>query len=176
MNAMGVLLTLISISCTVAPVGSVLYQYQNNPADLIMTDQMSEFVDILNMVQHFVAPRLVHSEFNQTSHVSIFVINFTNPLNLTLTLSEASAELRCAQDQYSISNASIAEPIRIPAYESANITITCVSSEDITEYLNTVHANQATIDIELVRLRIVVDGFTVQLGQPIRIDNVPIIR
>jgi hypothetical protein len=173
-NVLGIVLTLISVSCTFAPVGAVLITYQNDPAGMVVTPEVNQMLNSNLFNGSFALPQLVSYDYNEASHTCTYVINFTNPVNLNLTLNEASAQIVCAGDNFSLANASLVNPVTFFASETANLTMTCVLSPDISDHLATCHDSAKSLDIELSALTINVEDITVQLSQPFRISNVPV--
>jgi hypothetical protein len=186
MQAVGIILLLISIGTIVGPVGAVVVMYRDNLVQLVVPPQINDIINgnsaISNITQDngksgpggFLTPVFVGAQIDNVSRTFTVTVNFTNTFNLNLTLNGLSAGVVCSQHNYPLGNISINGVIEVLSGETTQITVSGAWNQDAENHFTTEHAGATAIDVNLVNLTIDVNGITVQQTEPISVGSVPL--
>ena len=182
MKKIKLLLTLLTIIITIAPIGLGLLFYRDNLIGAVVPPEIVDIMgDVFNNVEgigdvdsNFGLPKLVGApQYNPETKTLIFTINFTNPLDTQLTVNKLEAGVVSHNDGVFLGNISIDEPLSLNPKETKEITIQGVLSDEAINYLETKSINQNSINIDLVNLTADVAGVTVEIDEQ-NIGNLPI--
>ena len=185
MQAIGIILLLISIGTIVGPVGAVVVMYRDNLIQLVIPPQINDIINgngINTITQDngssgpggFLAPVFVGAQIDNASRTFTVTVNFTNTFNLNLTLNGLSAGVECSQHNYPLGTISTNGVIEVLSGETTQITISGPWTQDAENHFTTEHAGATAIDVNLVNLTIDVNGITVQQSEPISVGSVPL--
>jgi hypothetical protein len=122
----------------------------------------------------FMSPVLVSSQIDSTSRTVTVVANVTNPLSYDLTVNSFDSTIVCSQDNYQIGAIKLANPVMIPATQTAQVTITGYWTQDTENHILTNHPGATSIAVNLVDTTIDVNGIVVQSPAPISAGSIPI--
>jgi hypothetical protein len=181
MQAVGIILILISIGTVVGPIAGVVVMYRDNLAGLVITPQINDLMNggsgsgimandqaINNNNQdnyfggNIVLPSFVSSSVNQADRTFQVIFNVTNPLNYDLTVNSISSTVQCSQDHYVLGSISLANPVVIPSGQSSMLTISGYWTQNAENHIQTSHTGQTSINVELINTSVDVNGITVQ--------------
>ena len=192
MQAIGVILLLISIGTIVGPVGAVVIMYRDNLVQLVVPPQINDIIsgnssliaDNTNYnnetgpgnldVGGIIAPVIVDKQIDNVSRTFTLTVNFTNTLNLNLTLNQFSANVVCSQHNYPLGNIQLSQAVEIDAGQTAQLLISGLWTQDAENHFVSGHGGASQIDVNLVDVTIDVNGITIQQSEPVPIDSVPI--
>ncbi len=191
MQAVALILLLISVGTLVGPIGAVAVVYRNNLAQVVVPPQLNDIINgnILNETTvnetqnngsgsnagEFMMPIFVGANVDNVSRTFSITVNFTNTFNFDLTLNSLSANVVCSQHNYSLGSITLAGgPIQINSGETHQVTVSGVWTQDAENHVKTEHPNAATIDVNLVNLTVDVNGITIVQSEPVSVPNVPL--
>jgi hypothetical protein len=187
MQAVGLILLLISIGTVVGPVGAVVVMYRDNLVQLVVPPEINDIINgnstLANITQDngasgsggFLTPVFVGSQIDSMSRTFTVTVNFTNTFNLNFTLNGLTAGVVCSQHNYPLGNINLNGVIEILSGETTQITASGSWTQDAENHFLTEHLGATAIDVNLVDLTINVNGITVQQTEPISVGSVPII-
>jgi len=196
MQIVGVILVLISVGTIVGPIGAVAFTYRDNLVQLVVPPQIN---DIMNGNSSFlfanttnndnkngntgdgddfgnvgiIAPTIVDVQIDNVSRTFTLTVNFTNPLNMVLTLNQFSAGVICSEHNFPLGSVQLSQPVDIGAGQNSLLTISGLWTQDAENHFTTAHEGDSSIDSSLVNVGIDVNGITIQEAGPISIGSVP---
>jgi len=189
MQAVGIILVLISIGTIVAPIGIVAYTYRDNLLQLVVPPQLEEFMGDNGIVSGnvtgtgnnvtdngggFIAPVIVDKQINQAARTFSLTVNFTNTFSFNLTLNQLSAYVGCSQHSYLLGTVQLASPVVINTGQTTQLQISGAWTSDAESHVRSEHPGATAIDVNLVNLTIEVNGIEIQQTEPVAIGAVPL--
>jgi hypothetical protein len=183
MDKIRLLLSLITIAIIVGPIAGILLVYQNNLLGLVITPEIDKITNMMTSEtmndtiiteKPLEPPTFVGSSYNITSQTVELTFNFTNPFKFDLTISSMLANIECDAHKFPIGNATLNTPFSMHAGETAMITLFVTWTQEALNHFQTAHAEEKSIDVDLVNLTISLKGINVQTNESIEISNVPI--
>lgn len=189
MQAVGIILFLITVGTIAAPVGAVIVMYHDNLAELVVPPEISELIDGNSAALQqnlgisggtntsnpaMMGITVVDKQINALSRTFSITVNFTNPLNLNFTLNNLYAGVQCAEHNFSLGSVGLDGTVAIPAGKAALLTVTGSWTQDAESHFLTEHLGETSIDVNLVDVTVDLNGITIQQNEPIPIGPVPI--
>jgi hypothetical protein len=191
MQALGIVLLLISIGTVVGPVGAVVIMYRDNLAQLVVPPEINDIISgNSNLIPNsgsfsnqsgsseegqFILPVFVDAQVDNVSRTFSVTVDFTNSLGFNLTLKTLSAELQCVQHSYPLGTVETNGVIEIPANETTRITVSGSWTQDAENHFATDHSGANGLDVSLVNAMINVNDIVVTEPGPISIGYVPVV-
>jgi hypothetical protein len=175
MQAIGVILTLVTITTILGPMATVAIQYNNNLSELVLPHQMSEMLNSALGTGNFETPTFVNSDYDNFARTILITVNFTNTFNYNLTLRSISGNVECSLHNYTLGNLSLNKTIDIPAGQSSLIPVLCKLADGAEEHFQTEHAGAKSIDANVMNLTVNVNDITVQLSEKVELPNIPLV-
>ncbi len=156
MQAVGIILLLISIGTTVGPVGAVVVMYRDNLPGLVVPPEINDIMSgnstilATNAVSDqggdgtsdlgpmgFVMPTFVSATVDAPTKTFSVTVNVTDFLNYDLTLNTISATVENSQDGNELASIHLTNPpITILAGQSALVTVSGAWSQAAEDYYN----------------------------------------
>jgi hypothetical protein len=183
MQVVGVLLTLLSITLIVAPVGAVTIIYQNNLQELVIPPEINSLitgeggssflVDGADSVDlsSLISPEFVSADIDNDANTFTVVVDVTNNLNYTFTLNTLSADVYSTQDYYHLVSVQLSNPPVILTPGGTSRVIVVGSWTDAAEtYFIQNYGDASSVSVQLENVTIDVNGITVTMSEPITID------
>ena len=144
MQAVGIILLLISIGTIAGPMGAVVIMYRDNLAGLVITPQIRDIMngnsalipsgknanDNINnnnlntndngssVAGGLITPVFVGAQVDSSSRTFTVTVNVTNNFGYDFTVNGLNATVESSQDHYLLGTVSLANPITIPAGET----------------------------------------------------------
>jgi len=194
MQAIGIILLLISIGTVVGPVGAVVIMYRDNLAQIVVPPQINDIFsgnsslisDNFNTnynnetgpgnldASGIIAPVIVDKQIDIVSRTFTLTVNFTNTFNFNLTLNQFSAGVVCSQHNYPLGNVQLSQAVEIDAGQTAQLLISGLWTQDAESHVVSGHGGASQIDANLVDVTIDVNGITIQQSEPVSIGSVPL--
>ena len=191
LQAIGIVLLLISIGTVAAPVGAVLVMYHDNLIEIVIPPEINDIINSNNIIQDnlidvenggfegsgqspSLMPTIVDVQTDVISRTFSVTVNFTNTFNFNLTLNNLSANLECTQHHYVLGSANIRDSVFIPAGKTTLIVVTGFWTQDAESHFLSQHLGTTSIDVDLANLDIDVNGINIKQTEPINIGSVPI--
>jgi hypothetical protein len=168
-------LILLSIGIIAAPVIWVAVTYQGNFIGFASPLQFSQLIGSTTINSATILPpQLVNATYDETAKTFTIVFNFTNPLNLNLTLNALSTDLTCKADNATLGHVQLAHPVKIDKDTTVDITIVCSWTAQAENHIPTYHAQQDSIPVALTNMVVDVSGVTIKMPTSYDIGNIPI--
>jgi hypothetical protein len=169
LQAIGIILLLISIGTVVGPIGAVVIIYRDNLVQLVVPPQIT---DILNGNSTIFQGNA--AQIDIASRTFTVTVNFTDTFIFDLTLNNVSAEAVCAQHNYPLGNISFNGVILISTGETAQIPVSGLWTQDAENHILTEHPDATSVDVNLVNLTINVNGIVIQQSEPVSVGSIPL--
>jgi hypothetical protein len=196
MQALGIILILISLGTTVAPVAATLVIYRDDLSQLIITPQIK---DIMNgnspifsasnsnsgqnsnpngngdaqSLAGLMNPTLVSLQTDLATQTFSAVFSITNPTNYDLTLNSFTANALMTEQQIPAGSISLTCPVSIPSGQSAQITTSRLWTQQIQDYLLTNYPSSNSVELYVKDVVIDMNGITVTSPGIMDVGNVP---
>jgi hypothetical protein len=190
MQLLGILLVLIYVGAAVGPVAGVVIAYDGNVQEMVIPPEVQNLVTntLSGMTSsspepfnpenptgssssaNFALPQYVSSSFDLAARTVTAVFNFTNPLNLTLTINQVSADVKCHAHGFLLGHAEIPNAVEIPPAQTADITVVFAWTDAAQNHLLTSHPGETTINVDLVNISVNVSGITIETPSTYNVD------
>jgi hypothetical protein len=174
MNKVKVALILLTITIIVLPIASIVFVYRNNLSELIIPPELqnlansSSTIDSFNdesgmFISNITAPTpLGEPMYDSATGVFSYAINFTNPLQTSISVDQVSAQLESKSNNELLCNVSITQPINIASGANGIINTTGIISQDKLDQLENQYKT-GTLDLNdlaLKNINVVANGVT----------------
>ncbi len=170
MQAVGVVLVLISVLTVAAPFAVVAMTYQNNLSELVIPPQVAQIVDeTFPSGLEFTLPTFVGSSVDSAARAITLTVNFTNPLNYNLTLKEISADVVCREHNITLGHADVGKDMVIPAAQSVEVDIVFAWSQTAEDHFLQNHLDERSIQVNLINATVNVNDIKLKLPEAIEI-------
>ena len=187
MQAIGIVLLLISIGTIVGPVGAVVVMYHNDLTQLVIPPQIRDLMNGNSSlipqgssdgggdggIGGLMSPTLVSVQSDPAAHTFSAVFNVTNPTDYDLTLNSLSANALMTQQQIPAGSISLANPVTAPAGQTTQLTITGQWTQQIQDYMTTNFPGMTSVEIYVKDVVININGIIVESSGIIDVGNVP---
>jgi hypothetical protein len=190
MQAVAVILVLLSVGAIAAPMGAIVLMYRNDLPGLVITPQIRDLMsgnsslissdvnsnsnnDNINSGP-FVTPTLVSANIDNVSRTFTITVNYTNTLAYDLTLNNFTADVQLSQDNYPLGSISLTNPVTLPAGQASLITVSGFWTQDAENHISTNYPGATSVDVNLVNITVNVNGIVIQQSQPISVGSIPL--
>lgn len=190
MQAIGIILLLISVGTIVGPVGATVIVYRDDLSQLVITPQIR---DIMNGNSNIfpqgnngnqngngdsglgglMSPTFISAQSDIATQTFSAVFSVTNSFNYDLTLNSFSANALISQQQIPSGSISLANPVTVPAGQTSQLTLTGQWTQQAQDYIIANYPTSTSIDIFVKDVTINVNGIIVESSDTIEIGNVP---
>jgi hypothetical protein len=185
MQVVGVLLTLLSITLIVAPVGAVVVIYQNNLSELVIPPQLNSLLTgddsggssfFLNQtgstdLSSLISPKFVSADIDNDANTFTVVVDVTNNINYTFTLNSLSADVYSTQDNYHLVSVQLSNPpVTLTPGGTSRVIVVGSWTDAAEAYFVQNYSGASSISVQLQNLTIDVNGVTVTMSEPFTID------
>ena len=170
MNILGLILVLINVGAIAAPVTVVVVMHQDNLVELIIPPEAEEIMaDTLSIGPSITMPELIDSDYDEETRTAWATFSFTNPLDIELTVNSLSAEVQCAQHEFTLGFAYLRETVKLEPGIVASITIIFTWTETAENHFKTEHADATSINVNLININIDISGITIETPESINL-------
>jgi hypothetical protein len=189
---LGVILILINVGAVVGPIAGVVIAYNGNVQEIVIPSEVQEMVEKTFGAMaspasepddsgdssgpaevSFSLPQYVSSSYDLATRTVTVILNFTNPLNFTLTVNEVSADVKCHAHGVLLGHAALANPVAIPPSETVDLTVVFAWIETAQDHILGSHADESMINVDLVNIGVSVSGITFETPSTYNL-NVPL--
>jgi hypothetical protein len=190
MQLLGLLLILINVGAVVGPIAGVVIAYNGNVQEMVIPPEVREIVEDTFGVMtapsqpdiddfqnpggsssaSFALPQYVSSSYDLSARTVTAVFNFTNPLNITLTVNQVSADVKCHAHGFLLGHASIPTAVEIPPTQTADLTVVFAWTEAAQGHMLSAHPGESTINVDLVNIAVNVSGITIETPSTYNVD------
>ncbi len=185
LQAIGIVLLILSVGLIVAPVGVMACVHRNDLSGLVYPNQVRGLLHgdtsfILNqnsrnnpnsILYNLVAPNFVDATVNETSKAFVVKINVTNPLTFALTLKTFSTQVQTPNGQ-EMASITIHKPVTLCPDRSTIIQVDGAWTQTGECYLYA-HKADSSITICIANIVVDVNGLKVERDTPLPI-TIPI--
>jgi hypothetical protein len=184
MQVVGVLLTLLSVTLIVAPVGAVVVIYQDNLSELVIPPQLNSLITgdeggssfFLNQsgstdLGSLISPEFVSADIDNEANTFTVVVDVTNNINYTFTLNNLSADVYSTRDNYYLISVALSNPpVTLTPGGTSRVVIVGSWTEAAETYFVQNYSGASSISVQLENLAIDVNGVVVTMNEPFTID------
>lgn len=185
MQVVGVLLTLLSITLIVAPVGAVVVIYQNNLQELVIPPQLESLITgdggsgssfFLNQdgstdLGSLISPEFVSADIDNDANTFTVVVDVTNNINYTFTLNSLSADVYSTRDNYHLVSVELSNPpVTLTPGGTSRVVVVGSWTDEAETYFVQNYSGASSISVQLENLTIDVNGVVVTMSEPFTID------
>ena len=187
MQALSIVLLLISVGTILGPIGAVVIIYHNDLSQLVIPPQIRDIMNgNSNLIPHgnsngngnsglggLLTPVFVSAQIDDRAHTFTGVFNVTNTLNYDLTLNSFSTDVEITQANYPGGSISLSSPVTVLAGQTVQLTISGHLTQDAQDYIANNYPGATSMDISLANIAININGITIQSAGPIHVGNIP---
>ncbi len=188
MQAIGILLILISIGTILGPVGAVVVIYRNDLTQLVITPQIR---DIMNgdssiiPINHnsndnsnsgvggLMSPVLISTRINIETYTLTAIFNVTNTLNYDLTLNSFSTDVEITGDHIQAGSIGLSNPVMVDAGETSQLTLSGSWTQAVQDYITNNYSSTSSVEVYILNAEVNVNGITIQSSGTIDVGNIP---
>ena len=190
MQAVSLILVIISIGTILGPVGAVVIIYHADLNQLVVPPQIRDIMNgnssIIPGINHsdngnsndngnseiggLMNPEFVSAQSDPSAHTFTGIFQVTNPFNSDLTLNTFSTDAALTEPNIPAGSVSLGSPVTVPAGETVQLTITGSWTQAAQDYMTNYYASATSIDLTLTNITINVNGITIQTAGPIQVN------
>lgn len=175
MQILGLLLILINIGALAVPITGAVIMYRDNLSGLVIPPELNQLIDETSEIgSEIQLPQFVNYTYDQEDKMITLVFNFTNPINLNVTINAISSDILCTEHSFNLGYVELATPVKLSKGVTAYFTVIFDWTLDAENHFLIEHATESTIDITLENMVIDVSGIIVEAPITYNIDNIPI--
>ena len=187
MQALSIVLVLISIGTILGPIGAVVVIYRSDLSQLVIPPQISDIMNgNSNLIPHgnsdgngdsglggLMKPVFVSAQSNVAAHTFTGVFNVTNSLNFDLTLNSFSTDVEFTQANIPATSLSLSSPVTVLAGQTTQLTISGHWTQAAQDYVAS-NLGATSIDLSVSNIAININGITIQSAGPIQVGSIPV--
>jgi hypothetical protein len=189
MQALGLILILLNVGAIVGPIAGVVVVYHNDLQAIVVPPEVQQIVgNTINTLTlsspnspatsdqtnssnvNLEMPQYVNACVDPASRTVTAVFNFTNPFSVSLTINALSADVVCHAHGFLLGNAVLSSPVEFVSMQTADITIVFTYSVAAQQHVESEHAGQSTVNVDLKNITINISGITVQTPETYNVD------
>jgi hypothetical protein len=182
MQVVGVILSLLSITLIVAPVGAVALMYQDNLVELVIPPEIGSLIGgddsglFLNDVGStdfgsLIIPEFVSADIDNDANTFTVVVDVTNNVNYTFSLNTFSTDVYSTQNNYHLVSVGLSNPpVTLTPGGTSRVVVVGTWTDEAEAYFTENYVGASSISIQLVNTTIDVNGISITLSDPIAID------
>ncbi len=119
-------------------------------------------------------PQYVSSQPDLGTRTVKITFSFANPFSYALQINSVSASIACGTDGFLLGQASLAEPVTVPASSTSNFNILFGWTQDAENHFSTEHKDAKSLDVDIVGLTVNVNDITVKAPSSYHVPSVPL--
>jgi hypothetical protein len=190
MQALSIVLLLISIGTIVAPIGAVVVFYHNDLTQLVIPPQIRDIINgnsnIIPDISHsnngdnssdvnqelggLMSPELISVQIDETTNTFTGIFQITNPVDYDLTLNSFSTDVEITQANIPAGNINLNNPVTVRADQMVQLSLSGQWSQQAQDYIASNYPDATSMDINLTNISINVNGIAIQSNGPIQIS------
>ncbi len=195
MQALSIVLVLISIGTMVGPIAGAVIIYRDNLSQLVVPPQINNLINnndgnsnnnnnngnvgsgnfgVGNSGGGFPTPTLVNEQINLEAKTFTVTFNVTNSFNYDLTVNSLNATVESSQDHYQLGTISLGSPVTIVANQSSLVTVSGAWTQEAVDHVQNNFPDATSINVDLAYVTIDVNGIIIQQTQPINVGEIPL--
>jgi hypothetical protein len=182
MQALSIVLVLISVGALLGPVAAVIVIYHDDLSQLVIPPQIR---DILKGNSTLIPtggsgmgelfnPVVENAEINTETRTCTITLKVTNGLGYDLTVNSINATVEITQNHYPAGTISLSSSVILPAGETSRLTIDGAWTQDAQNYIDANYPGAASIDAYLADTTIDVNGIIFQMSESIDVGSISI--
>ncbi len=190
MQALSIVLLLISVGTIVAPIGAVVVIYPNDLTQLVIPPQIKDIINgnsnIIPDVGHsdngdngdnanqdlggLMSPELVSVQIDEATNTFTGIFQVTNPVDYDLTLNSFSTDVEIAQANIPAGSINLNSPVTVQADQTVQLALSGQWTQQAQEYIANNYPGATSMDINLTNISINVNGITIGSNGSIQIS------
>lgn len=167
MEKVRLILTLVTIAIVVIPIVGMVLAYQGNLLGLFVPPEMNQLGEDLMGGEDgpgMEPPTMVgEPQYDLESRTFSVTFEYTNSFPMDITVKSLTGNIECQEHGFHIGNASLSDPVSIPAGETGTLTVLGSWTEEAVLHCQAEHAGEDMIDVVLVDLAVDFSGIQIQL-------------
>jgi hypothetical protein len=174
MNKTKIALTILTIVISIGPLLGVVFIYRDNFMGIVFPPQIQDVINGNNngnsgspfgaTASDFQMPTISNQpQYDPQTGNFQLAVNFTNPLNSTISVDQFSAQIKDADNNALLGNISLANPINISPGENSIIDIAGNLSQDTINQIQAQYGQNPNIALE--NINVVIAGITLHLDE-----------
>jgi len=182
MQEVVLILSLLSITLIVAPVGAVALMYQDNLVALVIPPEIGGLITgddgdlFLNDIgstdfSSLIIPEFVSADIDNDANTFTVVVDVTNNVNYTFQLNILSTDVYSTQDNYHLVSVALSNPpVTLTPGGTSRVVVTGTWTDEAEAYFIENYWGASSMSIQLANTTIDVNGIAITLSDPITID------
>ncbi|MEM3880986.1 MAG: hypothetical protein QXD19_04490 [Candidatus Bathyarchaeia archaeon] len=172
MDKARLILTLITVTITVAPIVGVVLVHQDNLLGMFIPPEIEEIQDKLSggseepMLEPVGKP-----QYDLTLRTITQLIEFKNPFPFEITINSITGDVKCASHYFHLGTVTLNKPVSIGVNETKILTAIMTWTAAAESHLEAAHADEETVTVDLAGLTVAVKGVQIQMEQTVEIPN-----
>lgn len=185
MNLFGVLLVILNVTTVLGPIAGVALVYQNNLEEMVIPPHIQDIITSgtgnsdINAAALFNGealqlPQFVSTSIDSAARSVTIVLSFENPLEVDLNMKSFSAEVVCSDHSFTVGQASLTNPTTLKAKQTSKMNVVCQWTLEAENHFAASHAGSSGVDLDVIGIKIDVNGITIQSNEKYHIPNLPV--
>ncbi len=142
--------------------------------DITIQSNKKYHIPNLPVSMQIAPPQYVNSQPDLASRTVKITFSFTNPFSYALNVNSVSASITCGTDGFLLGQASLAEPVTIPASSTSNFNILFGWTQEAENHFSAEHKDAKSLDVDVVGLTVNVNDITVSAPSSYNVPSVPL--
>jgi hypothetical protein len=157
------------------PVTGIAIVYQDNLTELVVPPELTNVLNnTFALGQQITLAKVIDMQLDNASCTVTLTVNFTNPLDCTLSLNLMSASVECASHNVVLGTVNSNDLGEVAPAESTIAVAVGIWTENGMTHVETEHAGATYMDLNLVGFTININSMEIILNEPLRLPDVPI--
>ena len=157
------------------PVAGVAIIYRDNLSEIVVPPEVTTLVETTAQAGSQIwLPQFVNYTYDAAAKTVTVLFNFSNPVNLNVTINSLSADVICSEHRISLGYVGIANPVEVTKDVTVYIKAVFVWTSEAEAHFMTEHAGESTINISLENIIVDISGITVETPISYDVSYIPI--
>jgi hypothetical protein len=169
MDKIRLVLTVITIAIIVIPLVGTLLANQGNLLGLIIPPEMNDLTDDLLGGDDGLGlepPTIVgEPEYDEATGTFSVSFQFKNSFPLDITIKSLSGNIECVEHRFPLGNASLSEPVGIPAGETGTLIVVGAWTDEAISHFRNFHGDEEFVDVVLADFAVDISGIKIGMDQ-----------
>jgi hypothetical protein len=175
MQLMALFLILINVSVVFAPIACAAIVYRDNLSGLVVPPQVNELISQVTInTSQIVLPQMVDYAYDTAAKTVTVIFNFTNPMDLNITVNALSADVVCYDHNVMLGHVEIAYPVALEPDVTVYLLAVFSWTEAAENHFISEHSGQSAVDISLTNISIDVSDLIIEAPISYHIGYIPI--
>jgi hypothetical protein len=169
MDKIRLVLTIITIVIVVVPLVGTVLANQGNLLGLVFPSELNDLADDLiggDDGPGLEPPTMVgEPEYDEATGTFSVSFQFKNSFPLDITIKSLSGNIECVEHGFPLGNASLSEPVDIPAGETGTLTVMGKWTDAAKSHCQNEHMDEEFVDVVLAGFAVDISGIQIELDE-----------